>query len=142
MNRSSRILLALFAVIEAVLCCLSMAPLCYWAVLMLGAGDGSGPGMETALLVVGGAVLVLFLPLLAFVFMFLTAFNGLKSGIRRFTYWYVLIVLIIVMVVSPTPGSMRYSFWGYMAKTVFLAGAALWGFAFRPSAKQERTPVA
>jgi hypothetical protein len=99
MNRVSRILIATFAVIGAVWWCLSMVPLCYWAVLMLGAGDGAGPSLQLVLLGVAGVILALFLPLLAFLLMFLASLKSLKGGVSRLVYWYVLVILIIVTVI-------------------------------------------
>jgi hypothetical protein len=136
----SRILMGLFAVIAATGWCLGMALICYWAVLMLGAGDGTGPSLLAILSTVGGSVLVLFLPLMAFVLIFVAFVKRSNGGAGRFTYWYVLIVLVLAGMMLPVHGSMRYSWFVSLSKNVCLAGAVLWGIVFWKRAEEKIGP--
>jgi hypothetical protein len=140
--RVSRILIAIFAVVGAVGWCVVLALPGYWAVLMLGMGDGSGAGLQSIFLMIAGFAVVLVLPLLAFAFMFFTSLNRLKGGVRRFAYWYSLVALIVATSGLLMHRSSRLLSVMNLMGIAFMLTAGLWGFAFRESVKQETpTPV-
>jgi hypothetical protein len=146
MKLSSRILIALFAVLAAIAWCLLPIALKQLANGMRGMSDGavsqSGSVPLPRLLLLVGIWLV---PMTAFVLMFLTAMNVLKGVMRRVAYWYSLVFLIVVGGGIAVYTSFLWSgghLYGplRLIALAFLLAAGLWGFAFRKSVKQETSP--